>query len=262
LKQNISLGSKEVELLSTLERERRDVFTVDDARSVLADTSHQVVRNLLSGLAAKGRVQRIKRGVYLLVPFRHRDWAVHELSLVPVLARDAYVSFGSALRFWGMTARIGTVVTAAVRRPVRERAFQGTWYRFVALADRFFFGHRAVMLSGRSVRVATREKAVLDSLLHPEHCGGIGEVARVVRDHAGELDWARVGRHLHRMDSSAVERRLAYILHHLGLGELLPGVVKKGYDGYRPLDPRGPAEGPYDGKFGLRINVGLDEVMS
>jgi len=73
------LGPLEAELIFTLEREGRNVFTIDEAKEIL-HCSERVLRVVLWRLASKGRVQRIKRGHYILVPAREgyqTSWTEH-----------------------------------------------------------------------------------------------------------------------------------------------------------------------------------------
>ena len=79
--------------MSNLEHDKKTVFTFLDAMELLSYTKRQVVRNVLSRLAKKGRIKRIKKGVYLLVPFRFKDWGVHEFSVVPLLIKEYYISY-------------------------------------------------------------------------------------------------------------------------------------------------------------------------
>jgi predicted transcriptional regulator of viral defense system len=261
LKQKINLGSMEISLLSGLEHDKKTVFTFLDALERLSNTKRQVVRNVLSRLATKGRIKRIKKGTYLLVPFRFRDYGQHEFSLLPVLAKEYYVSFWSALHFWSLTEQLPRTIYAATKKTVKDREFDEVKYRFVKLSGRYFFGFEEAEIQGIKINIASKEKTVLDCLLHTEHCGGIGEVAKALRDYWKDLDWNRLKQYLKKMKNSAVERRLLYILSYLSLRKPLSLFEKKKFIGFRKLDPSAEGRGRYDKKFGLMINVDLREEM-
>ena len=106
------------------------------------------------------------------------------------------------------------------------------------------------------MRMALKEKAILDCLLHPEYCGGVGEACNALNAGFKELDWKSIEFFLHRMNSSSLERRLRYCLKFIGRKSPLP---EKKFEGYRKLDAFLPSRGGYDSKFGLRINVDLEE---
>ncbi len=258
-KQKITLGSMEISLLSSLEHDKKTVFYFADALARI-DTTRQVVRNVLSRLAKKGRIKRIKKGVYLLVPFRFRDYGQHEFSLLPLFTKEYYISFWSALYFWSLTEQLPRTIYAAVRKSVKTRDFEEVRYRFVKLSGRYFFGFEEIEIQGANVTIASKEKTILDCLLHPEHCGGLGEVAKALRDYWGDMDWGRLRQYLEKMNNSAVERRLLYIISWLKLKGPLSGFAKKKFAGFRKLCP-GAGKGKYDREFGLIINVDLGDEM-
>jgi len=107
--------------------------------------------------------------------------------------------------------------------------------------------------------MAQKEKAILDCLLHPEYCGGMGEVCKALKEAYSTLDWKSIAYFLERMGNSAIERRLYFCLNVLRKKNPLP---KKGFAGFRKLDPSLPSRGKYDTRFGLRINVDLAEEMN
>lgn len=254
------LGSMEFSLLSSLEHDKKSVFVFSDALERL-DTTRQVVRNVLSRLARKGRIKRVKKGVYLLVPFRFKDYGQHEFSLLPLFVKEYYVSFWSALHFWSFTEQLPRTIYAATKKTVKNRGFEEVRYEFVKLSGRYFFGFVETEIQGVKVNVACKEKAVLDCLLHPEHCGGLGEVAKALRDYWKDLDWRRVRQYVVKMGNSAVERRLLYILSYLKLKTPLSFFKGKKFTGFRKLNPSSGGKGEYDKKFGLVVNVDLREEL-
>lgn len=261
-KKNIKLGEKEIALLSTLEREKKEFFIMEDAANALPSSSRQVIRNMLSNLAHKGRIERIKKGTYLLVPFKQNSWIAHDFAVVPLLAKEYYVGFWSALSFWSMTEQLPITVFVAVRRPKKERRFQNTAFKFITLSEKYFFGYETVTVVNVPVAVSSREKTVLDCLLHPQHCGGIGEAAKAIKEHASELNWQIVRDYLLKMGNSAVERRIRYCLRYLGLKKQLRTLGKKTFEGFRFLDPSAQKEKfTYDKETGLKVNVNLKEEM-
>lgn len=259
--QNISLGRKEVQLLSTLEHDQKSVFSFEDALKVLAGTKRQVVRNILSKLAKKARIERIKKGTYMLVPFSQKAWAEHELSVIPLMAGEYYVSFWSALKYFSMTEQLPRTVFIATRKQKKSRSFQGIEYKFIKLSAKNFGGYEETNIEGRKVRIASREKTVLDCLAHPEYCGGIGEPTKAIKYHWKELNWKKVKEYLKEMKNSAVERRLLYILKTLKITVALRKLKEKKFKGYRQLDPSRSKGGVKEKTAGLQLNVDLGEEI-
>ena len=174
----IQLGSMEISLLAGLEHDNKTTFTFEGAFSKLS-TKRQVVRNVLSRLNRKGRINRIRKGLYMLVPFKSQTWSQNELSLVPLLAKGGYVSFWSALSFWSLTEQLPKTVYVATGFSQKQREFEAVSFKFVHLASRYLFGEIEVKINGIAVKMASKEKAILDCLLHPEYCWEAGWVLSV-----------------------------------------------------------------------------------
>ena len=234
---------------------------------MLPGVSRPSMRNTLSRLVAKNYLKRVKRGRYLAVPFGQTEsLPSHELAVVPLLTKgDYYISFWSALSFWGFTEQLPHNVSVAASKAQPSRSFQGTGYRFVTLTPRYHLGYSSQVIDGTQVMMADREKTILDCLLHPGLCGGLGEPAKALRDHADELDWPKMAHYLKQMSNSALERRLRYCLHHLEIENRLGllGQQTEKYRGFRWLDPQGPKERKsYDHRYGLLINIDLAEELA
>ena len=144
---------------------------------------------------------------------------------------------------------------------MKTKTFEEVNYKFIKLSERYFFGFIEEEIHERKVNIASKEKAILDCLLHLEYCGGIGEVAIAIRDFWKDLNWQDMKKFLKKMDNSAVERRLQYILLFLKIRKPISILGKKEFIGFRMLDPSMPKQGEYDKKFGLRINIFLEEEM-
>jgi predicted transcriptional regulator of viral defense system len=258
---SINLGKVEIMLLSSLEHDKKTLFSFQDALKRIPNSSRPVIRNTLSRLVKKGRVKRLKKGEYILVPFRLKDWSENELSLVSFLSKEGYVSFWSALSFWSLTEQLPRQIYVAAKYTIKDRAFEEVKYKFVKLSKRYFFGFTEADIGGRKVYIATKEKAILDCILHPEYCGGLGEVAKALRDNWKELDWKKFSEYLNQMNNSAVERRLHYLADLLKLAKVQKAICKKKFVGIRVLDSSKPKTGEYNYKFGLMINTNVSEEM-
>jgi predicted transcriptional regulator of viral defense system len=242
--------------LAKLERDGVKFLSFKQALDAVPGTGRQVMRNTLSKLVSKGRLHRVRKGEYLLVPLKEEDYATQELNLVSRYYPEGYVSFLSALNYHGLTTQLPVVVQVVVTTPQRKHVFQDTKYEPVRLASRYHLGFKATHVAGEEIRIATKEKAILDCFLHPEYCGGIGEVCNAIKEAHRTLDWKSIAQLLNRMGNSAIERRLYFCLLFLRKKNPLP---KKTFKGFRKLDPSLPNRGIYDTRFGLRINTDLDE---
>ena len=85
-------------------------------------------------------------------------------------------------------------------------------YYFVKLTDRKFFGWQQVEIEDHIVRISDPEKTVADCLDHPEHCGGIDQIARAVYFSHEEINLKRMVEYAQRMGNRTIIKRLGRIM--------------------------------------------------
>jgi predicted transcriptional regulator of viral defense system len=231
---------------------RRDV-----KREGLAD------RATLERLVRAGYVRAVRRGVYEIVE-QPRVVIAHEFVLALALlpsSEDAYVSWRSALSFWGLTEQLSKVIYVAVRRPRPAPKLGGVGrVELVVQSESRRYGITEVSVSGTPIRIATPEKAALDSLDRPDLSGGLGEVVRAVSSRAS-LDYDRLVDLALRHPSETLGRRLGYLMHVLSLGdpEPLRARVKRTKRPVR-LDLDESAVAGYDADWRVIDNVGVESL--
>jgi len=251
-----SLSDAEAKVLTDLSYSGRRIFAAKELLS-----TGQNAKNLLDRLARKGWIIRLKNGVYLVVPLEAgyggaRDWTLHGFALASAVAKDYYISYMSALNYWGMTDRVPAEVLVATTKPQRTRKVIDTTIRFVSIDRRKMFGFETEVVDGFKVAVASREKAIADCLDRPKYCGGIEEVAKAIRFSRQGLDLAKLCDYAARMGNSAVLKRLGYIAEEEGLGELASKVAQARLgEGYSYLDPSGPKAGTIKARWRIIENI-------
>jgi predicted transcriptional regulator of viral defense system len=144
-------------------------------------------QKLLRWYANKGRILRVRRGLYCTVPpgVDPANCPVDPLLVTAKLSKDAVLAYHTALEFKGKAHSVHqrfTYLTASkFSRPFRFRAFV---FRAVLHPKRLRDRHSedfAVERAGRSgvtVRVTSLERTLVDMLDRPELSGGWEEIWR------------------------------------------------------------------------------------
>lgn len=262
-----SISRREFQLLAVLSDRRKTLFTIEDARAAV-NLHPDHLHHLLQGLVRKRILERLARGLYLLIPIEAGTKRVHTedaLVIASALASPAAVAYWSALNFHQLTEQIPDVVFIATTRQVlqRQREVLRMRFRFIRVAAHKFFGVEMVQVGDKQACVTDREKTILDALDHPEYCGGMVEVAKSLVvgwkgcDPGKELDYAV------RMNNSAVFKRLGYLLELHGLAEewYLDRLRKRIRPGYSKLEPLNPFRGPHCGRWLLRLNLNPNDLV-
>jgi predicted transcriptional regulator of viral defense system len=131
---------------------------------------------------------------------------------------------------------------------------------FVQLSKTKFVGIWKEKIEGRQVNISDKNKTIVDCLDHPEHAGGIDEVARAIYFNHEELDFGRIRACAVRIKNVAVFKRLGFILEAEGLLEKYAAAFKGIHltEGYPALDKLGGKRGKYSEKWKLLINADID----
>jgi len=250
------LRGSSAELLHRLRR-RGPVFTFRDALEV-SGYDGGYLKLVLHMLERGGWIERIERGKYVILPLEAERgrYTLHEFVVGSALVEPSAIAYWSALHYHGLTEQIPNVVFVQTtsRKKRRELTVFGTKYRIVRVVERKFFGLEPLWIEGLKVHVTDKEKTIIDCLDKPQHCGGVVEVYKALRE---EVNVKKLSMYLERFGSGAVAKRLAYLAELAGLEVEVPGhLIKKGVVA---LDPTMPRRGKVDRRLKLLVNVELRE---
>ncbi|NCN38888.1 MAG: hypothetical protein GW914_00725, partial [Candidatus Aenigmarchaeota archaeon] len=168
------------------------------------------------------------------------------------LAKPYYIGYWSALNYHGLTDEIpSTVFVAGLEAKKPIKILYSDFY-FVKLVKKKFFGFEAITVDGAEVNISNKEKTIADCLDHPEHGGGIDEIAKSLFFSHKEIDLKRVEKYLIRMENLTALKRFGFMLDVCGIGH---DVDASGIpNSFSLLDPLSPKKGRYNKKWFLLIN--------
>ncbi len=111
------------------------------------------------------------------------------------------------MSFWGMTEQILHTVFVATPKRKKRRVigFGNQRYEFVTLSRKKFFGFTEEESNRTKFSISSKEKTIVDGLMHPEYCGGIPEVAKAIWNVRGELDWQKLLEMAKKVTARALE---------------------------------------------------------
>jgi predicted transcriptional regulator of viral defense system len=247
----------------------RTLFTHADVEAITG-LQAKSARNLMAGLVNRGLATRLKPGLFILVPFelgREREYLGNPYVVARELADtpDYYVSHASAMDLHQMVTQPQLAVFVTSPKAIRPRTVLGTEFRFVRCKPEDMFGvveHWATKTE--RVRVSDVERTVIDGLKQPEHCGGFTEVAKGYWMRRDAIAPGKLVDYALRLGVGAVVRRLGFLLETFEvpaveeIERLRTGLTAA----YALLDPLMPAEGPYQARWRLRVNVEPDELRA
>lgn len=245
------LGDKESFLLRSLARKDKEIFTIEDAKEIIESP-----KKVVHALSKKGWILHLKRGLYAIVPLdigpRGADaFTIHDFVIASHLVEPYYVGYWSALNYHGLTDEIPRTVFIATQKAKKPLRILYSDFYFVKLTNKKFFGFEVIEIDRRKVNMSNKEKTIADCLDHPEHAGGIEEVARSIFFNQEEIAFEAIEGDLLKMGNMTAMKRFGYILDACNIEHEIKVNLSKGFG---LLDPLSPREGYYDKKWLLLIN--------
>jgi predicted transcriptional regulator of viral defense system len=209
-----TLSQNESKVILDLEWRNQKTITLAELREALG-ASAGYARKLAHGLVKKGWLERLRPGLFQLVPAtRGREGIAdtNPLAAGAVLASPYFFSFGTACTHYGLTEQVFSEVYLACQQDRRPETIRDRRYVFVLVPERRFFGFEESTVLGHAVQMATLERALLDAIDRPRYAGGIGEVSRIAARAARRVSWEALIALASRWGSSALVQRLGYFL--------------------------------------------------
>ena len=215
--------------------------------------------SVVARLEGKGFIRSVERGKYLLLGFEPEHVLSNPFFIASRVVYPSYVSFWSALNFYGFTEQVPIMVFLASARKKKEVEFNNSRFKYVLINSEKFFGYRKERIGELDFLIAEEEKAVIDSLYLPENAGGITEVIKAVYNAKEKVDPDRLFAYASAMKNRSLCSRLGYLLERFGAeaGMLLECSSNE----YVKLDPAREKSRVWDKKWHVNVNLSEEEVL-
>lgn len=206
MKQTI-LSTKQSELLESLIVTYGHIVSLDQiydkARLQWEKTQ---IKNVVTKLTSDGWLIRLKRGLYAISDLSNRGF----LSLSPyivanLLVKDSYVSFESALSYRGLFDQLTNKVISVSKSRYKAIPINAIEYDFVKVQEKWFFGWEDVAVENQKVRIATAEKALVDTIQFHKSKYSVDLVIEKLHSNLHSLDIERLHEYLAKMSTTTVK---------------------------------------------------------
>jgi len=260
------LGRTEREVLGLLAALGRP--TVGAAHVMAAHPMSRSAANLLlSRLARKGWLRRVRRGAYGVVPLSSsaaEPPLEDPFEVAMQLFGPCYVSGWSAAEHWGLSEHHCPAVTVFSAKPQRRGMLEigGVSYRVRRVRRDTIFGTTRVRAAPVPIEMADIHRTIIDVLDAPEMGGGGPHVIDIVEAYLerAEADPQVLLQYAVRLGRGTVFKRL-------GLAAEMAGRADEGWllvcrdlltAGVSLFDPAGELSGPIVSRWRIRLNIPLE----
>jgi len=236
-----------------------NTFTVNEVINNLK-IPRKILWVLLSRLEKQGRIERIEKGKYMIIPLGEEKgkYTLNEFTLGSIVIDPCIIAYWSALHHHGLTEQIPLTVFIQTTYRKKKRDFKifGIPYKIIRVKPEKIFGTEKLWLDETEVKITNKEKTIVDCLDKPKYAGGIIEVAKALQEKS--IDLEKIKDYAIKLNNSAVTRRLGYLCDKLGISIRLDYNKIKKYlkkvRNYILLDPTMPREGTKNTKWQVIVN--------
>jgi predicted transcriptional regulator of viral defense system len=264
-----TLGKISANLITHLFEEKITYFSLDDVVRINS-TNIKAAKKLVFDLVKRKVIARIKRGRYIIIPqeLGNIDKYIGNYYIAArevINSSEAYVSFYSAMNYWGMLTQ--PLLKIFVVSPQRQRVPQAlvNILEIIYTQNKHIWGiNEEWVTKTDKVRISNIEKTIVDSLAYPIHSGGITEIAKGIWLVKDKIDFQRLCNYVERFNKYVVGKRLGYILEVLNILNhktkfKLIKFINKRYDLF---DPNLPKISVNKNQWHLIDNIGKEAIIN
>jgi len=224
---------------------------------------------ILSRLTKKGWLQRLKAGIYRIVPLGSDSanpipedaWLIASEIFSP-----CYIGGWTAAEHWDLTEQIfnKTVVITEKKQRTTEHSIAGLLFRTRSIPGKHIFGTKKIWSYNAPIQISDMHRTLIDVLDDPSIGGGGRAVIDIAKAYAEkkESNPEMLLQYALQLESGATFKRLGFMAEHIlrQPATYLKKVEAKCKSGIILLDPQGPKVGPVATRWGLRINIPLADI--
>lgn len=223
--------------------EKRPLFTFNEFVRIIGKKP-QYARIYLHRLKSRGLVFQIERGKYSVFD--------DPLIFSSHIMLPSYISFWTALRFYGFTEQLPVEIMIASPKPREGISFHGTKIHF--FKTKHLWGYKKQRYAGFDIFVAEKEKSIIDSLLAKNT--PFDEIAKAVETR--DFDAKRLIEYAVKTKNKSLMKRVGYLMENFGLEpKELAGHLD---NNYVLLDWNGGKKGEKSKNFKVIVNRRLNDI--
>jgi len=245
-------------------------FNHNEAKSALPQSSESAIRELLSDMAKRGLLMRLKKGLYYIIPYEQEaesfmpDW--HLIAENLVNDAEHYIGYYSALQIHNLITQPSLKEQIVVSKQIRPSLIKikDVPFQFIYHNENHFFGTKKIWVdSFHKVICSDLEKTFIDCLFKPDYAGGIVEIARAIYLSKDKIKYSKLLEYVEKFQSQAVIKRLGFLLETLEIEtEIIEKLRKVITMSYVLLDTELPKTGKMINKWSLQQNLETETIKS
>jgi len=247
-----SLSAPEIELLSRLEFEGRNICARNEITSYCKD--EKKASYLIKKLLEKKRLVGLIKNTYLLVQMKapKGQWAANEYLIAKALARGAkyYVGYSSIFNSYGFTNQVSQMIDIVNDKYSMKKTILGVRYKMIKVLPDRLYGLEERKIDSEIVIFPKKERAMIDVFEFYE----IGRAYNILKEQLRQMDVSLFIDYVAKYPAQIVCRRIGYFLEELGITDKNLNKIKVGNKGFSPLYGNRSTGGKLNKKWRIIVN--------
>ncbi len=211
-----NLSKDEVYLISRAEFEKQKLITTRFVRKLFPDKNK--ASRILVFLTQKGRLIRIEKGKYILVPLKapNQQWMPNEFVVADLWmgVTPYYIGYFTMYNYWGFTEQIPRTIFVLNTAKSCKKEISGIRYEAVKIDPRKYYGIEKIKVEDQEVCVSDRERTLVDFAYNP--LGSLRNFELALQDNLSSIDIERFIQYLKKFPVVSVRKRAGFLLQELG----------------------------------------------
>ncbi|HVU54627.1 MAG TPA: type IV toxin-antitoxin system AbiEi family antitoxin domain-containing protein [Puia sp.] len=262
------LSHQERLIIDTFVSQDRQILRTEDLLNLLKPSSSNP-HLILSRLAKKGWLQRLRSGIYRIVPLGSDSsnpipedaWYIASKIFAP-----CYIGGWSAAEHWDLTEQIynSTIVFTGKKQRTIRHNIAGLLFETHFISENHIFGIQKIWSNNQPIQISDLHRTLIDIFHNPSIGGGGRALIDIAKAYTKkkEFDPEKLWQYAIQLESGAVFKRLGMV------GEkilnmpaaILDEIQLKCKQGIILLDPQGPKTGQINKRWGIRINIPVADL--
>jgi predicted transcriptional regulator of viral defense system len=195
---------KDLEKLEKLLVENGRVITHDDV--VKAFSELVSVNNKISKLIKKGWLVSLKRGIYYIAKLGSLGGvSISNYQLANIIGEKSFISFEASLKYHGLFDQGLKRYTSISRKQYHEKRIENITYSYVKVKEELFFGYEQKKIENQLVKIATRERALLDLIEYRRSLYSVSLVIEKIKNYKSEIDFKLLIKYLKKYSQVTIK---------------------------------------------------------
>jgi len=216
-KYTITLSNKELEIIEKLIAKHGNIVDLAMIYEILNSKSNQEIKNIVSVLVKKGWLIRIKRGTFVISDIASRGTlGLSQLTLSQIIDNDSYISFEGALQHYGLFDQYLRIITSISKKKTYTTKLSNWTFKYIKTKKDLFNNYKEFNIDGKLVKIATKEKIILDFLTYRRSTGNIDLIIEKIKNNKNEFNVEKLIE-LSKNYSMTTKRTLGVLLDLIGI---------------------------------------------